>query len=297
MTTFITTLILASFITLVSAQSAEPETTPPASEQTNQANQKNQPYADAAELLNALSTHDRATTSLTGQIRFTNINALENDRQQRLGKLAIKSVPDSDQRLYAVIFQKLIIDDRQETIDEHFIFDGRWFVERLPEEKQFNKRELVAVGQTLDPMELMRDAPFWVSVGQDQDRLLKSYDAVLLPTTQSLVDNPDFPELANLVPLVNNGVQLKLTPKQNSAVEDDWESVRIWINPETLDPILYIKADWIGDLQIVELFGVKSNTQISQDIFDTTTPDPRDGWNVQLSHWRGKDNNQNQGQE
>lgn len=296
MTTFITTLILATFITLVSAQSAEPETTPPPNEQVVQTNEK-PPFANATELLQALSTHDRATTSLTGQIRFTNINALENDRQQRLGKLAIKSVPDSEQRLYAVIFQKLIIDDRQETIDEHFIFDGRWFVERLPEEKQFNKRELVAVGQTLDPMELMRDAPFWVSVGQDQDRLLKSYDAELLPTTQSLVDNPDFPELANLVPLVNNGVQLKLTPKQNTAVEDDWESVRIWINPETLDPILYIKADWIGDLQIVELFGVKSNTQISQDIFDTTTPDPRDGWNVQLSHWRGKDNNQNQGQE
>lgn len=292
MTTFITALILASSITLVLAQTTEPETTPPTNEQIEQANEMEQPFANAIELLQALSTHDQATTSLTGTIRFTNINALENDRQQRLGRLAIKSVPNSDQRLYAVKFEKLIIDERQETIAEHYIFDGRWFVERLPEEKQFNKRELVAVGQTLDPMELMRDAPFWVSVGQDQERLLKSYDATLFPTTQSLIDNPDFPELTNLAPFVKDAVQLKLTPKPDTTVEDDWESVRIWINPETLDPMLYIKADWSGDLQIVELFSVKSNTEIPADIFDTTTPDPRDGWNVQFSHWRGQDEGQ-----
>lgn len=280
-------IILCASICISSAFAIEPDTTP--ADQLVQIEQAPAaPFADAGELLDALSTHDQSTTSLIGTIRFTNINALENDRQQRIGKLAIQAVPDSEQRLYAVKFDQLIIDDRKEDIEEHYIFDGRHFVERLPQDKQFNKRELVPVGETLDPMELMRDAPFWVSVGQDQERLLKSYEADLVPATQSLIDNADFPELAYLADAIKDATQLKLTPKEGSGFEDDWEWVRIWINPTTLDPMLYIKSEWTGDLQIVELFAVKSNTEIHPSIFDTTTPDARSGWNVEIAPWRGQ---------
>lgn len=247
-------------------------------------------FADASALLLALAEHDQDVDSLTGTIRFTSINALENDRQQRFGKLAILRDAALGRR-YAVSFTTLLIDDRQEKVDERYIFDGRWFVEKLPEEKQFNKRELVPEGQTLDPMELMRDAPFWVSLGQDQDRLLASYDTELLPSTEGLIENEDFPELGFLAEQASiaDAVQILLTPKVGSGFEDDWEWVRIWINPKTLNPVLYIKAEWTGDLQIVELFGVQSNVDIADGTFDTSTPDARDGWGIQISHWRGKE--------
>jgi hypothetical protein len=257
-------------------------------------------YTTPGDLLSALAQQDKATTSLTGNIRYTIINALENDRQTRLGKLAILNAPTADKednqdevevntRKYAVSFNILEIDSRREQIQEHFIFDGRWFVERLPEEKQFNKRELVAPGQTLDPMELMRDAPFWVSLGHAQDRLLASYDVELLDTPLGLIDNADFPELRFLadLPHVINTYQLKLTPKPGSGFEDDWEWVRIWIDKETLLPALYIKSEWTGDLQIVDLFSATMNAEIPIAIFDTTTPDARSGWRVQISNWRG----------
>ncbi len=275
-------IILASSLMLATPPVVEPD--------KPQANTQAQPFATATDLLDALAKQEQATDSLIGTIRFTTIDALENDRQQRFGTLAIER-QDDGQRNYAVSFTTLLIDDRQETIAEHFIFDGRWFVERLPDEKQFNKRELVPAGQTLDPMELMRDAPFWVSLGHDQDRLLASYDAELLPTTQSLIDNENFPELGFFaeLPTIVGTVQLKLTPKPGSGFEDDWEWVRIWINPDTLLPALYIKAQWTGDLQIVELFATKTNTDIPAETFDTTTPDARSGWRVQISSWRGKD--------
>lgn len=254
-------------------------------------------YESPRELLSALADKDAQTTSLTGTVRYTIINALENDKQMRYGKLAIANSDNADStqsRKYAVQFNLLEIDQRQDQIDEHYIFDGRWFVERLPEEKQFNKRELVPAGDTLDPMELMRDAPFWVSLGRDQDRLLASYDTELLPTSDGLIDNPDFPELnflANAEHIVDT-TQLKLTPKPGSGFEDDWEWVRIWTNPETLLPALYIKADWTGDLQIVELFGAKTNQDIPASVFDTTAPDARSGWRVQISNWRGDEPNE-----
>lgn len=287
--TIILAAILASSLTLGSFSAIEPEAAP-AGEQEVESTPK---FANASELLDALSTNDKTTNSLTGAIRFTTINALEGDRQQRYGKLAIQRQPDG-MRHYSVSFTQLEIDNRLEIIDEQFIFDGRWFIERLPQDKQFNKRELVPAGQTLDPMELMRDAPFWVSVGHNTDRLLASYDADILPSTESLIDNTDFPELGYLaeLPHIVSATQLVLTPKPGSGFEDDWEWVRIWINPETLQPALYIKAEWTGDLQIVELFSVETNGDIKPGAFDTTTPDARDGWRIQSSYWRGQGNDQ-----
>lgn len=257
-------------------------------------------YNTPRELLDALAAKDAQTTTLAGGVRYTVINSLENDKQTRYGKLAIKNSDNADStqsRKYAVQFKTLEIDQRQEEIDEHYIFDGRWFVERNPEEKQFNKRELVPQGETLDPMALMRDAPFWVSLGRDQDRLLASYDAQVLPTTDGLIDNPDFPELKWFaeLPHVIGTTQLMLTPKPGSGFEDDWEWVRIWINPQTLLPALYIKLDWTGDLQIVELFSTKTNETIPESVFDTSTPDARSGWRVQINHWR--DNREETGDE
>jgi len=298
MTTLIS-LIIATSLTVGMIPAVEPETatsTPPQATPETTPESESDPeslvdgFTDAGGLLDALAKQDETADSLTGTIRFTTINALENDRQQRLGKLAIARQTDG-QRHYAVSFNTLLIDNRQEPIEEHYIFDGRWFVERLPKEKQFNKHELVPMGETLDPMELMRDAPYWVSLGHDQDRLLASYDAELLATDDGLIDNADFPELANFaqMPTLNNTVQLKLTPKPGSGFEDDWEWVRIWINTDTLLPVLYIKSEWTGDLQIVELFSTKTNETIPAQVFDTTTPDARSGWHVQISNWRGKE--------
>ncbi len=290
----ILSIILASAISLSTNASIDPDTNPTqdhAPDAAVQSTQQAPPFETASDLLTALAKQDQLTQSLEGIIRFTSINALENDRQMRIGDLAIRTNPETDSREYAVSFKKLIIDNRQEIVAEHFIFDGRWFVERLPNEKQFNKRELVPKGQTLDPLELMRDAPFWVSLGKDQDRLLASYDAELLPTSEGLIDNPNFPELKHLAELetIKDTTQIILTPKPGSGFEDDWEWVRIWINPETLHPALYIKAEWTGDLQIVELFSVKANTQIAESVFDTTTPDETSGWNIQLSNWRSSE--------
>ncbi|MCA9302837.1 MAG: hypothetical protein KC996_01810 [Phycisphaerales bacterium] len=245
-------------------------------------------FASPAALLAALATKDEGINTLNGEVRFTTIQALEGDVQTRHGWLNLRTDHERDHRDYAVRFDQLIVDQRLEEIDERYAFDGQWFVERLPDEKQFNKRQLVPNGETLDPMELMRDAPFWVSLGRDTDRVLASYNAELLGTTDWLVGNEDFPELSGLGTLVEGCVQLKLTPKAGSGLEDDWDHVRIWVDEQSLLPRLYVKAEWTGNLQIVELFGVKTNEAIEDGVFSTATPTDQAGWNIQISPWRGK---------
>jgi hypothetical protein len=239
-------------------------------------------------LLVALAEKDATINSLNGEVRFTTIQALEGDIQTRHGWLYLRTDHAADHRDYAVQFDQLIVDQRLQQIDEQYSFDGQWFIERLPLEKQYNKRQLVPDGERLDPMELMREAPFWVSLGRDTDRVLASYDSELLPADDGLIDNEDFPELAGLAQLVDGCTQLKLTPKPGTVLEDDWDHVRIWVNSDSLLPRLYIKAEWTGNVQIVELFQVKTNEPIAGEVFSVETPDSRSGWNIQIAPWRGQ---------
>jgi len=256
-----------------------------------------QPVADAPAnparaFMDSLAYKDTKISSVTGDIQYTIIQALESDLQKRNGQLFLRTLREdqynAEHRDYAVRFDTLQLDDRESDIREHYIFDGRWFVERLPDQKQFNKRELVAVDEELDPMELMREAPFWVSLGRNTDRVFESYTIELLDHTAGLVNNADFPELSFLAETVEDAQQIMLTPKPGSGFEDDWEWVRIWFDKNTLLPKLYVKADWTGDLQIVQLFDVKTNTELNPSLFDTTTPPPESGWRVQISPWRGE---------
>ncbi|MFK7759162.1 MAG: outer membrane lipoprotein carrier protein LolA [Phycisphaerales bacterium] len=277
-----TIIMSLSITTALTASSAL--TDQPAQENGQQAPVINPAYA----FMESLAEADSNIDSMTSDIQYTIIQALESDLQRRIGTLYLNTDHDQDERAYAVRFNILEIDDRQEDIREHYIFDGRWFVERLPDEKQFNKRELVAADQRLDPMELMREAPFWVSLGQNTNRVFDSYRVQLLDHKVGLADNNDFPELKFLIETVVGAQQLLLTPKQGSGFEDDWDWVRIWFDSETKLPMLYVKADFTGDLQIVQLLGVKTNTDLDPSLFDTTTPPPESGWNAQVTRWRGE---------
>lgn len=284
-------LILSSLLAsslAVSVAAVEPAPQAPAAEPTITNPEQ---FNSAKELLEALAKRDAQIDILTGDVRLTAIQALQGDTQRRLGKLALRTVRagegelQQDRRLYAVRFTQLQIDARVQDIEEHYIFDGRWFVERHPEERQFIKREVVPVGQTLDPMDLMRDAPFWVSVGDDADVILRDYQATLFDAEAGIAGDPELEGLARFVP---GTIQLKLEPKAGAPGEDDWESVRMWFDQETLLPRLYVKTEWTGDRQIAELFAVETNTEINESVFDTTTPDAGSGWQVQVSPWRGK---------
>lgn len=281
------TILTALLGAAVALQPAEPPT-----DQPSQPAAEQQPapatYETARDLLDALAKRDADTHSLTGTVRLTAIQALQGDTQSRSGKLALRTVrteSGNERRLYAVIFEQLVVGNRVQDVNEEYIFDGRWFVERHPDERQFIKREVVPQGQTLDPMELMREAPFWISVGDDADRIFEDYNAGLHAATEGIADDP---ELAGLAPLVEGTVQFELTPKPGSAGEDDWESVRMWFDARTLLPRLYVKTEWTGDRQIAELFGVKTNTEVPERLFDTTTPDVASDWQVQVVPWRGR---------
>jgi len=286
--------ILATLALLAAAQpaaapDAAPGTAPPPADAARSTSEPDRTFEDPAALLAALEELDEDITTMRGTVRYTIIKTLAADLQQRSGTLYTRTVVGErgPRDEYAVTFDTLVLDQRSMDIREHYIFDGRWFVERLYPERQFNKRELVPRGDTLDPMALMSEAPYWVSLGRESERVQESYELSLEDPTRWLATNEVHAALTHLAPCVQGHHHLLMVPRKGSAAEDDWESVRIWFDPQTLLPRLYVKSDWTGDLQIVELFGTELNEPLNPALFDTRTPPPASGWRVQIAPWRG----------
>lgn len=112
-------------------------------------------------LFEALETADAEIETFEAKIRYDRVFILQQDRHTRLGDLAfaVDRTNTRPTRAFAVTFHTLIVDDKASDEDEHYVFDGRWYVEKHASEKQFIKREVAPPGSDFDPLAL-GEGPF-----------------------------------------------------------------------------------------------------------------------------------------
>lgn len=226
--------------------------------------------------------------SLKAGIRYTKVFVLEGDEQVRIGTLYFVSgegAPDDQRRRrFAVHFDRLIFDGRQERESRSYVFDGEWLVEKLPEHKQMFKRQVVPPGESFDPLRI-GEGPFPIPIGQPAAEILSRFDAELLaegegtdaldPDVELWLQNPSHPV---------RGV--KLTPKTSFAREFDLEVLHLWYLRDGLLP----RAAWTrgvdGNETVVQLIAHEKNVPIEDDVLETETPGA--GWDVEITPWRGE---------
>ncbi|USN99005.1 MAG: hypothetical protein H6810_12790 [Phycisphaeraceae bacterium] len=237
-------------------------------------------------LLSALETADHGIGTLTAHINYTKVFAIQSDEQQRGGMLYFRSAPAPEaggpaHRQFAVTFDTLIVGSRRETIDQHYAFDGQWVVEVTPAERQFTKRQVVPPGETFDPLKI-GEGPFPVPIGQKRAEILDRFEASLPDPTEGLED-------ANCLMLVqyHHLVELLLVPKEGSDEARDFESVRIWYQPEGhMLPLVAKTVNPTGDVSLVVLTGTAVNEPIDDNVFSTEVPPADEGWHVSISEYR-----------
>ena len=97
--------------------------------------------SDADELLNAIDKASGNLHDFTANMRYTKEQGLLGDIQTRTGKLYYLNDAETGVRKFFVHFIELRMGDTVEKESHDFIFDGRWLVERINDEKQFIRRE------------------------------------------------------------------------------------------------------------------------------------------------------------
>lgn len=254
-------------------------------------------FASADELLAALETADAGLRTLRADVRYDKIFEDQGDRQTRFGRLffeavpvpaaanADKAVPASVTRRFALLIDELQLGARRETKLQMLIFDGEWFVEKVPADRRYTKRRIAKPGDTFDPFKV-GEGQFPLPIGQKKADILARYDAVLLKDTEELVGETD-EETADLAKFVSGTYQLRLTIKPELRAASEMREIRLWYRAESgeggtpkLLPRLARTTHRGGTLSLVRMINVKLNTAFESNPFDAQLP-PGD-WEISV---------------
>lgn len=236
--------------------------------------------ADA--LLAELERADADLATLEADVIYDRVFEVQGDEQIRTGRLYFSSgnrgAGGGEGRRFAVYFERLQVGARVEERPLVYIFDGEWFVEKRPDERQFIKRQVVPPGEKFDPLKI-GEGPFPIPIGQKREDILARYRAELLEAEAGL-DRDDLREF------VEGAYQLKLTPLDP---RDTFKEVRLWyfragVGGKLL-PRMARTVNTEGDVSVVQLVGVKINSEMDASRLDTATPVA--GWDVQIQPYRG----------
>ncbi len=232
-------------------------------------------FASAEALLTALETADKGMNTLSADILYDRLLELEGDRQTRKGTLLFRNASVGAEgkplpRAFAIRFDWMQAGERLEKRANWYVFDGQWLLESWPDEKRFKRRQLVAPGETYDPLKI-GEGPLPIPIGQKKDDILARYTAELLDAADGVEDDTQ-------KRLVANGWQLRLIPKDPE--NDEFREVRLWYRPDAGGRLLPRMARTIvrsGDISTVVLTSVKLDADIPEGTLDTTPPKGFDG--------------------
>lgn len=221
---------------------------------------------EAAAWLDKIQAKASTIRTLEARLRYDRTQGLLKDTQTRFGSLVYQTAPTPR---FAVHFDRLVVDERSERRSRWYIYDGVWLVEKLEDQKQFFKRQVVppdAPAERRDPLAL-GEGPFAVPVTMNKERVLRRY-RVELPA-------PDKADPANTV-------RLRLTPRDLDAAS--FQEIDIWYDRGSLLPI---KVRSVNDSQtesVIQIREPQVNTPIEPSVFDTSPP-KSEGWRVEVTPW------------
>lgn len=243
-------------------------------------------FETAAELLTALETADQDLRTLQAGIRYTRRMLLQGDEQIRTGTLYFERRAASDggraTRVFAIHFDDLLVGLRREADPQEWIFDGEWLIERRPREKQYIARQIAPPGEQFDPLRL-GEGPLPIPIGQRAADVLARYRVELVNQYAGLEN-----EAGSIHSFVADTWQLRLTPHEDRAEQDDFREIRLWYDRETLLPRLAKTLNRSGDESFVQLVNLRRNEPIRGRVFDIDPPAEDEGWDVEIKEYRGE---------
>lgn len=247
--------------------------------------------ASADELLDALETADANLDTLTADIQYDKVDGITGDRQTRQGKLFFRSeAPASEgeraKRTFSVRFDSLRLGSRIENEQQLFIFDGMWLIEVKPTYKQIIKRQVTQPGSAFDPLKI-GEGPLPLPIGQKKADMQSRFDVTLLSDKEGLEgETPE--ETQRLHRFVAGAYQLRLLPREGTPEAEKFGEIRLWYREgdtaegqrRLLPRMARTQAPKSGNIAIVQMINVKTNSPIEPAMFSDGAGASDQGWDV-----------------
>ncbi|MHC5024913.1 MAG: LolA family protein [Planctomycetota bacterium] len=241
------------------------------------------PKDPAVELLDELERNDEGLTGFRAKITYQTFDALLGRKETRTGEIIYHVDLADGRRRFASLFESVVIGPRKRNQQRQYVFDGRWLAEIDYDNKQFIKREVVAPGQEINPLKL-GEGPFPLPIGQPREEVLRRFDA-------QLIERPKEGPLSRLADDVRG---LRLTPRPGTREAEQFQSVDLFFDRETLLPVgshvVEPPKDGESDTSIVLLRELERNPVLLEAELDTlriVDPDPAE-WRIDVRPWQGQ---------
>ncbi len=231
--------------------------------------------------LDKLEAAGRKIRSYQAKVVYDKEQGLLGDRVIRMGTVTyLAASPAAPTKpatpaCFAVRFDNMVVGTALRKRPRQYIFDGTWLVERHEKQKVFIKRQIVAPGETYDPLKL-GSGPFPLPLGQKRAEVLRLFNVAMIDAAK---DDPA------------NTIHLKLTPRLNPATgkpTSTFTRINLYYNRTTLMPVKVMTVDESENRTTVKL----SDTQVNKldakgaaVLFDTTTPPTGADWKVEIVPW------------
>lgn len=226
---------------------------------------------DASQWLKDIQATLDAMDVLEARVRYDTIQGLVGDVQTRFGKLIYQA--DTPRR-FRIDFDHIKQSGKSlKPMKETLVFDGRFLAEIKPEQKRFNRYELVSEAEA-EAMFDLTDSRFPLPVDLNREQIEANYEVVLI--------DPVMPNPMIATEKMEGAVQLRLTPKPGKDLT--YAQMDIWFDKATKMPRLVhaINAGDSGDESVIRLDSVKTDMKVDQGLFNTEAP-KEPGWEVQFT--------------
>ncbi|MCX5659066.1 MAG: hypothetical protein NTW19_05000 [Planctomycetota bacterium] len=259
----------------VAATTAAPSATAPATTSPATATSAPTVSPEASAWLDKIEAKAATIRTLECKLRYDRTQGLLKDTQARFGSLTYRTGPVPG---FAVHFDRLYVDGRNERSNRWYIYDGTWLVEKLEDQKQFFKRQIVppdAPADRRDPLAL-GEGPFAVPVTMNKQRVLRRYQVELVPPVALPASaDPAKGELAN-------SVHIRMVPHDQDSAS--FQEIDIWYDRESLLPVKVRSLNDSKTESVIQLREPQVNQPIESGVFDTSLP-KGEGWRTEVTPW------------
>ena len=269
------TLSFVAAMPLVFAAPATAQAEPPA--KPTEAQPVQPPAADRVnEVLDELEKSGTTIDTLSGALALEKFDALVEETERRFGRVVVDR--KDGKRRFAIYFEEVVDNSgRSDRSVDHWIYSDGWLTEQDFRNRSFTKRQIVAPGQTLDPLAL-GEGPIPLPIGQKKAEVLARFD----------VSQGEIPLDIPLLGSLKNVNALRLVPKPGTPMAKETAAVELFYDRTSLAPTGVVIREKNGNRTVARI----SNPVVNGEVKDTDralleipSPDPKD-WTIDVRPWR-----------
>ncbi|MBX3373259.1 MAG: hypothetical protein KF817_05440 [Phycisphaeraceae bacterium] len=211
--------------------------------------------------------------ALVARLRLREINDFTGQTTLRLGRLIYRLGAEGEPRSLSVVFDQRIEGSRMRPQATRYTFSGRWFVEIDGEQRLFSRAEIVAAGETFDPLAIGR-GPVPIPVGQPRSEVLRRF-------TVTRAEAPDDPLLQQFRGR-DDAYVLDLRPRPGAAEARDVQSLILVYDAATDLPLGVHLTTPSGDVRTALLEDLEQRVALTAEELAMLSVEPptEPGWIV-----------------